>query len=284
MADLLSVALRAASFVLLFQAGGIALFVAIFGDRLPQSGSSVRRLGRVCALLAIVTVIAHYVLQAGRMAGDLSGVVDGELQGIALHSSAAAEASLRILGLAVIAAALHRPRRLAGALGVVGATLAVGAFTLTGHTSVSPERWFLIGALAIHVLIVAFWFGALVPLYIATRLEHAPAAADLVAAFSAAATWIVPGLFLAGLILTAGLVPSLATFARPYGELLLVKIGGFAALMVLAALNKWRLAGALARGEPRAGAALRRSIAAEYVLIVGVLTATAVMTSFFSPD
>lgn len=269
--------------MLLLQAAGIALFMAGFGERVPQSGAAVRRIGAVSALLAIVAVLAHYLLQAGRMAGDLSGVASGELQVIALHSPAAAEAALRVLGLALIVAGLNGPGRLAGTSAAVGATLTVAAFTLTGHTSVSPERWFLIVALTTHVLIVAFWLGALPPLYLATRLEQPPAAAHAVAAFSIAATWIVPGIFLAGAVLTAGLLPNLASFARPYGELLLVKIGGFALLMVFAGLNKWHLTPALARGEPRAATTLRRSIAAEYALIVCVLTATAVMTTFFSP-
>jgi len=284
MADIFSVVLRAAAFVLLLQASGIALFMAIFGERIPESGAAVRRMGGISALLAVAAVVAHYLLEAGRMAGDLSGVANGELQGVALHSSAAAEAALRILGLVLIAAGLRKASALGSACGVAGATLAVIAFTLTGHTSVSPERWFLIVALAVHVLVVAFWLGALLPLYVATRREQPAAAAKVVAAFSAAATWIVPGIFVAGAVLAAGLLPSLATFARPYGQLLLVKIGGFALLMALAAMNKWRLAPALAREVPHAGAALRRSIAMEYALIVCVLTATAVMTSFFSPD
>jgi putative copper export protein len=284
MVDILSVVLRGVAFVLLLQASGIALFVAIFGERIPESGAAVRRIGRISALLAIAAVGAHYLLEAGRMAGDLAGIASGELQGIALRSSAAAEAALGIIGLVLIVAGLRGASALARTFGVVGATLAVVAFTLTGHTSVSPERWFLIIALAMHVLVVAFWLGALLPLYVATRHERAPAAAKLVAAFSVAATWLVPGIFLAGAVLALGLVPSLATLARPYGQLLLVKIGGFALLMGLAAMNKWRLAPALALGAPHAGTALRRSIAAEYVLIVCVLAATAVMTSFFSPD
>lgn len=284
MADLLSVALRAVSFVLLLQAAGIALFLVIYGEQTPQSSAAVRRLGRVSAVLAMVAVIGHYVLQAGRMAGELSGVANGELQGIALRSPSAAAAALRILGLTAVAAAMRARSRLAGACALAGATLAVVAFALTGHTAVSPERWFLIVALTVHVLIVAFWLGALPALLLAMRLEHGATAAGLVAAFSSDATRIVPGIFLAGVVLAAGLVPGLATFARPYGELLLVKIGGFALLMALASFNKWRLAPRLARGEPRAGAALKCSVAAEYVLIVGVLTATAVMTTFFSPD
>lgn len=284
MVDMLSVALRAASFVLLLQAAGIALFIVIFGDRIEESSAATRSIGSLSAWLAIAAVIGHYVLQAGRMAGDLSGVGSGQLQRIALNSPDAAEASLAILGLALIAAGLRGANGLAAASKVVGAALAVVAFTLAGHTSVSPHRWFLIVALTVHVLIVAFWLGALVPLYLATRLERAPIAAKVVAAFSRAATWIVPGVFLAGAVLAVGLLPGLATFARPYGQLLLVKIGGFAVLMALAAINKWRLTPALARGELQAGAALRRSVTAEYVLIACVLTATAVMTTFFSPD
>lgn len=291
MVDMLSVALRAASFVLLLQAAGIALFIVIFGERIDESRAATCRIGSLSAWLAMAAVIAHYVLQAGRMAGDLSGVGSGQLQRIALHSPDAAEASLAILGLALIAAGLRGVKGpaalsngLAAASNVVGAALAVVAFTLTGHTSVSPDRWFLVVALTVHVLIVAFWLGALVPLYLATRLEPAPVAAKVVAAFSLAATWIVPGVFLAGAVLAAGLLPGLATFARPYGQLLLVKIGGFALLMALAAMNKWRLTPALARGELQAGAVLRRSVIAEYALIACVLTATAIMTTFFSPE
>jgi putative copper resistance protein D len=290
MVDILAVAVRAAGFVLLLQAAGIALFVAIFGDRLSSSAAGVQRVGAASALLAIVAVIGHFVLQAGRLAGDLSGVWSAELQGTVLHSASGAEAGLRILGLLLIAAGLRRgagaaaSSRLGVTSAVVGATLAAVAFALTGHTSVSPERWFLGAALALHVLVVAFWLGALPCLYLATLRESEPAAAKVVAAFSSAATWIVPGIFIAGAVLAVGLVPGFATFERPYGVLLLVKIGGFAALMVIAASNKWRLAPALARGEPRAAASLRCAIAAEYVLIAAVLAATAIMTTFFSPQ
>lgn len=283
-ADVLSVALRAVSFVLLLQAAGIAFFVAIFGRWLAASDPGIRRIGRLSALVAIAVVGGHYVLQAGRLAGDLSGVWNGTLQGVVLHSADSAEAALRILGLLLIAAGLRGSSGLAMTCGVAGGTIAVIAFTLTGHTSVSPDRWFLVVALTAHVLIVAFWLGALPALHLATRRESGPAAAKIVAAFSAAATWIVPGILVAGGVLTVGLVPSLATFRHPYGELLLAKIAGFAALLALASANKWRLTPALARGEPRASAALRRSVAAEYVLIAGVLAATAIMTTFFSPD
>jgi putative copper resistance protein D len=70
----------------------------------------------------------------------------------------------------------------------------------------------------------------------------------------------------------------------PYGESLLAKIAGFMVLMGLAAANKWRLGPALTRGAVQSGLRFRRSLVAEYVLIVAVLAVTAVMTSWFSPE
>jgi putative copper resistance protein D len=71
---------------------------------------------------------------------------------------------------------------------------------------------------------------------------------------------------------------------EPYGKLLIAKVVGFALLMGLAAANKWRLGPALALGAVPSARWFHRSVAAEYVLIAAVLTITAVMTSFFSPE
>jgi hypothetical protein len=49
MADALSVVLRALSFVLLFQAAGLAIFVTLFGDRLAILQDPIRRGGQVVA-------------------------------------------------------------------------------------------------------------------------------------------------------------------------------------------------------------------------------------------
>ena len=50
MPDVVSVILRALSFVLLFQAAGVAIFVAIFGRRLASSLVPVRRVGQAAAV------------------------------------------------------------------------------------------------------------------------------------------------------------------------------------------------------------------------------------------
>jgi putative copper resistance protein D len=284
MPDVLSVILRALSFVLLFQAAGVAIFVAIFGRRLASSQVSIRRLGRAAAIAGVVLVGAHHALEAARMAGDMSGMLDPALQGMAWNPRARAALICRLAGLLLIAVGLQGSSVRSTIVAVGGAVLAMGAFTLTGHTSVNVHRGALAGLLMLHLLIVAFWFGALWPLYVASLRETPARAADLIERFTALATWLVPVILVAGTAMAVLLLPNLSALREPYGELLIAKVVGFALLMGLAAANKWRLGPALGSGIMGSGQWFRRSVATEYVLIAAVLAITAVMTSFFSPE
>jgi putative copper resistance protein D len=284
MPDVVSVILRALSFVFLFQAAGTALFAAIFGRRLSSSQVSVRRLGRAAAIAAIVLVAAHYASEAARMAGEMPGVWDPALQGMMWNSPARAALICRLLGLLLIAVGLQEASARRTILAVGGAALATAAFTLTGHTSVNAHRAALAVLLVLHLLVVAFWFGALGPLYVASLRETPARALDIIERFTAVATWLVPGILLAGIVMAVLLLPNLGALSEPYGELLIAKVVGFAVLIGLAAANKWRLGAALVHGPAQSGRWFRRSVAAEYVLIAAVLAITAVMTSFFSPD
>jgi putative copper resistance protein D len=284
MPDILSAALRALGFCCVLQAAGVALFLALFGRLLAGSREPVRRLGRASALLGLAVVAGQFSLEAARMAGEFSGLWDLSLQRAALRSTSGAALGLKVAALALLSMGLTRRGELAFTVSLVGATLAIAAFLLMGHTSVHPERWLLAPLLAVHLLVVAFWLGALLPLILASVRESPDVAAKLVSAFSVIATALVPVIFVAGLGMALLLVPSWAVLWQPYGALLIVKIAGFAALMGLASLNKWRLGPAIASGEERALKALRWSVAGEYVLILAVLTATAIMTMFFSPE
>ena len=99
MPDVVSVILRALSFVLLFQAAGVAIFVAIFGRRLAGSAVPVRRVGQAAAAAAIVLGRTALRMEAARMAGEMSGLWDPTLQEMAWHSPARAALICRLLGL-----------------------------------------------------------------------------------------------------------------------------------------------------------------------------------------
>lgn len=281
--DTLSVILRSASFIALFQAAGMTLFLAMFGRPLEVSLKPMRSVTQLSALAAMVLLVGQYAVEAARMADGMSGMLDPSLQMISMHSVRSGVLAARLIGLALIVMTMAR-RGLGTPLSLLGAGLGAASFMLTGHTVASPQRWVLAPLLTIHVMIVAFWFGALVPLYLVCTREDATLAGRVTEAFSKVAVWLVPGILVAGFLLGLVLIRHLAEFRSGYGLSLLAKFGGFAALIGFAALNKWRLGPAISTGDERALRSFRRSLGFEYVLIAAVLSVTAVMTTFYSPE
>jgi putative copper resistance protein D len=282
--DTPSVILRSASFIALFQAAGMAIFLAMFGRPLKVSLVQMRRIAKLSAIAAVLLLVGHYALEAARMADDMSGAVDPSLQMMVMHSASSVVLVVRLLGLAVIAMAIGRRGEVGPALSVVGVGIVAASFVLTGHTVANPLRWVLAPLLTVHVLIVAFWLGALVPLYLACTRETPAIAGQVTEAFSKIALCLVPGILLAGCLLGLVLVRHLAEFRTGYGMSLLAKFAGFVALMGLAALNKWRLGPAIAAGDRRTLKSFRRSLGLEYLLISAVLSITAAMTTYYSPE
>ncbi len=303
--DALAVVVRALSFVALFQAAGAAFFLAVFGSSMvsTRARDATARLARASACAGIALVLTHLWLDAARMAGDFSGLIDPGLLRLAGSSSGGLSQGVQLAGLALVAVAwiardtparakpepsaasvAQPPAPARSVVAAAGALIAVGAFTLTGHTDRQPLRPLLAALLLIHLLVVAFWFGSLWPLRIVTREELPAAAARIVRRFSMLATWLVPLIGLAGVSLAALLAGRFGVVRTPYGELLLGKLAVFVLLLVLAGYNKWRLTPALAGASAvQAAQLLRRSVAAEYLLIVAVLCATDVLTTFYSP-
>jgi copper resistance protein D len=292
MVDSVAVLVRGLSFIALFQAMGGAVFVTLFGSSLPLSGPRIHRLLRLVTVIAIALVLLQFSFEAARLAGEFSGLWDEQMQKLAWHSPAGSAMRLRLIGLLLVLVGLQgtppaagaRARRLiAGVLCGVGTLLVAVAFTVIGHTVDHPHRTGLALLLLVHLLSIAFWFGALWPLRQAVIHEAPAAAAALLERFSRLAVWIVPGVLAAGGTLVLLLVPGLFVFGQPYGQLLLAKITGFGALMAFAALNKLRLTPALWQNHPAAVPRLRRSLLSEYLIIAAVLGITAIMTGLYSP-
>jgi len=282
--DALVISLRAIGFVALFQAAGAALFLALYERETARvAADRLRLVARIAALVALIAAVLHYVLTPARMAGSFGSTFDPALESLLLRSNSGTAHIVRVVGLAILLLALDRASRINTWAACVGAGLALLSFALMGHTVIHPQRWILAPMLLVHVAVAAVWLGALAGLYIAAR-EDGTASATLVARFSSHAGWAVPLIFVCGLVMSVILIRSLAEVATPYGAMVLGKSLGFAALMALAAQNKWRFAPRLLAGDVGAVPPLQRAIKAEWVLIAAVLVGTAVMTSLYAPE
>ena len=282
--DSVVVVLRAAVFVTLLQAAGAALFLFLFKGRVVVSGDSIRRLGAIAAALGTALVIVRYMIEPARMTGALSGVIDGSMHRFLLTSNLGLAQLIRLAGAGLVGLGLLRSSRLRERGALVGVLLIAGSFSFMGHTAAGDQRWLLGGLLVVHVLAAAFWFGSLIPLYIACGRESLSDAGALIERFSAIAVRIVPMIFLAGVGMAVYLLPSLGSLGTPFGLLLIVKVLVFAVLMGFACLNKYRFGPAVACGRADSLVMLRRCVAIETVLVACILTVTAVMTTLYSPE
>ena len=112
-ADSVVLALRALSFVAIFQAVGNALFLDLFGARLSTPVEErVRTLARIAAVAALCLAVLHYVLTPARMAGNLGATFDSSLSELLRESDAGTAHIVRIVGLAVLFLSLDRRTRL----------------------------------------------------------------------------------------------------------------------------------------------------------------------------
>jgi putative copper export protein len=280
----IAIGLRALAFAAALQAAGIPIFLYLFDKDLDRASDRIGALATRTAAIGFLFTLGTAIFEPARLAGEIAGILDASLHTLLLSTDWGTAIALRLLGLGMIAGGGLRPSRFGTLAALIGTTLVIASFAFMGHTATDDGRWLLSVLLIVHLLLLAFWFGALWPLLISLRQESSSLASLLIEQFSRLAFRLVPIVFVAGLAMAAVLLPDLPSLLRPYGLLLLLKIGGFSLLMGLAAANKWRFGPGVRRGDHASLQALRVSVLAEWALIVAVIAITATMTGLFSPD
>ena len=234
-------------------------------------------LGWAAAVLTLATLCglaAQSIMLAGSVELGLSRESLGALVGITSLGKAFVVRAI----VAAIAAALLRwakpGRRLWLVVAILGA-VAAASFAWMGHAAGGEGdagMWHLIADL-IHALTAAGWIGALIGFaFVAGSQPSRQTLAGALRRFSAiglpmvallAATGLINAWFLIG-------VDHLAQVPRsPYGQLLLAKLALFAAMIGLAAANRFHFAKVTAEHGSLAG--VRRSLTIEAALGIAVL-------------
>ena len=284
MADAVVIGLRSLAFAAVLQAAGTPIFIWLFGKSLDRSAKAVHAIAVFSTVLALILTTLHAVIQPARLTGEMQSILDPSLQTLLLSSDSGVALSIRLFGLFLIVGGSLKSDRTGAAAAMLGTSLIAASFAFMGHTATHEQRWLLAPFLITHIAAIAFWFGGLWPLLIATRSESMGVAGSTIEQFSRIAIWLVPLIFAAGLVMTILVLPSLSSLNTAYGKSLLTKTGGFAILMGLAAANKWRFGPKVATGDATSLKAFRCSVLVEWLLILAVVTVTATMTALFSSE
>jgi putative copper resistance protein D len=191
--------------------------------------------------------------------------------------------SVHLILIALLLVALLLQKAVSRRTYLLLAALALASLAGAGHTENQEGAGFVIHAAAdgAHLLAAGAWLGGLLTLFALLRPSFEKLARTnheligVLKRFSGMGYAAVAILIASGLINSFYLVGTAsAAFAAPYGRLLLLKLAAFAAMVLLAAVNRFWLMpilvrNALERGAPRYFRQLRLHVVGEQIL--GVL-------------
>jgi putative copper export protein len=281
--DVLAVIVKATLYAATFAAAGGAFFVCYTAGMLDAGERRIiaRRI-EMCVAAAVAASALRILVTAGSMTGDASGMFDSRLIHMVWHSGEDSAVITRIAGL-LLAVRAALPPRPSWALAAAGGAAAAMSFAWVGHAHATGSFW-TETCLALHLVSVAFWIGALGPLSLLARGVDPRRVGAAAARFGAAALVAVCILVIAGLFaLSRFLGHASALWNSAYGVAMCIKLVFVAGLLSLAAFNKLRLTPRLLAGDPAAARSLRRSIQAEMGLAALILLTTAALTTLFGP-
>ena len=239
----------------------------------------------VASLVALISALALLLCQAAAMAGSPAAADVATVSAVLLetrfgrvwrwHLLLAA-----ILVLACLGRQLLRPVVLLLSLGLLASLGWVGHAAMDDGPARIAHELNQTG----HLLAAGLWLGGLVPLaWIIRQTRRQPGnfaislARDALCNFSHMGYVAVALIALTGAINTLFLVGSLdAMVGTPYGRLLAFKILLFLAMVVVALINRFRLAPRIS-GDPGALRALARTVALEQGLALAVLAVVSVL-------
>lgn len=258
----------------------VGLFLGVGGVFfLGTLGKPVAAGRRVTAFFVLVGA-AGAVVSAGFQGLDALGapvarLADAIVWSTGMGTSYGQTVIMALGAFAVAGLALLSGGVLAAVMAMLALLLAGLAPALSGHASAADPQWLMRPAVFLHVLAIAVWTGALVPLGLSLARRDAGAPQALMR-FSRAIPAVVAVLVVAGLVLTVVQVETpQALIDTAYGRLLAIKLGLLAGLFVLAAVNRWSLTAPAAAGDHGALRRLVRSVTAETVVVVAIFAVAA---------
>ena len=295
-----AITIRFALYANLMVLFGWPLF-ALYGAHAISSRPSPRQL-LLLALVAIGLSIFSMLAMTASMAGVAILEADRDLITAMVFDTPMGLAwQVRMAALAVMSGLvmMQRPAAQLASVGLAAAALASLAWTGHGAAGEAVTGWVQLTADVVHLLAAGGWIGALAALgLMLARGRSGRTAADFTAMHHALAGFSKAGTLFVGLLVVTGTVSSWilvgplgATLAATsqYVQLLAVKLALFAAMIGLAAMNRFRLTPALSR-DLNAGfvplgslRALHRSVVIETGLAALVLAIVAWLGTIVPP-
>jgi putative copper resistance protein D len=296
MSDSVSIALRFGLYVDLMWLFGLALFglYSLKGqERISGAALPFRSMLVGTAVLGVLFSVASMVMMASAMSGESDfAELRPHIEMMVFETDVGLAWTVRVVALLVGGLAVMFNQRAPGVSLLIASAaggIALASLAWNGHGAMdegSRRYWHFITDI-LHLLAAGAWLGALIAFALLARINSLQSEERIRLLVRAVKRFEWVGAVIVVVITVTGIVnylfivgPELdEVFLSTYGILLFIKVGLFAGMLVLAALNRFQLGPLLERSlrdrQYRVAAnALRRSVVVEWVaavLIVGLV-------------
>lgn len=283
--SMVEIANRAIHLAGLLLASGGSLFLLLVTANDSAIRLQVRRRLSIAAAIGCVTAILAVGIQGVIVAETKQdGLLDPAIWHLGMNTTRGDGSAVAIAALILIISGLNiKARRWSTAFLSLGFLTALASFTVAGHAATAWPSWLAVTAWLVHTGMAAFWLGSFLPLLGIIGSEPAKTV-GIIQNFSRLALGAVAALLSAGIVMAVIQVEHFAALTTSsYGTSLMIKMVLVAALLMLAAYNRFRLTPALARGDPPARTALSRTVRVELWLGFTILAVTAALAQQIPP-
>lgn len=303
--EIVSIAIRFALYANLMALFGLPMFALYTPAPASPQLTTPKRMLAVLAFSAVLLSVASIVVMSATMSGvAVADVTRSSIAAMVFETPMGTAWLVRIMALAAaFVMVMSKPARGSAShrslVIVSGVALASLAWTGHGAAGEGTAGSFQLVADIVHLLAAGAWLGALLALGTAIgRIKAHVTPGDVAVAQRTLKSFAVTGSIIVVLLVVTGLASGWALVGPShvsnlvgslYGRLLLGKLALFAAMLLLAATNRFRLVPELAHvsdigNPPRAAfAKLRLSIALETIFAVAILATVAWLGTLAPP-
>ena len=237
-----------------------------------------KKIIRDSALLGLIISILAFLSVAGNLGGEIQSIFEIDLIELSFETMQGKSYLLMIVGFSFLFFSYYFQRIFMNAFNVIGTVLILISFIVIGH-SLSQGIYTQI-LLLIHLFCISYWLGSFLPLRKMCNIKNYKNLYLVAHNFGVYATFYVGLLIITGLIfsyfLLGGILPIITSI---YGNVLLFKLMLVSSILMIGAINKFRIVPNIKENLTLGQSKLKRSINIEFMLTLLILFLTSILTT-----
>ena len=230
------------------------------------------------AFLGFLISILAFISIAGNLGGELKSIFELELIELSFETIQGRSTLFLIVGFSFLSLSFFFPLFLFKIFNILGTILILTSFVVVGHSL--SQGIFSQLLVLIHIICISFWLGSFLPLRYMCTIKNYKNLYFIADNFGKYAVVYVGILILTGLtfsyILLGGILPLITS---TYGNVLLIKLFIVSMILIIGAINKFKIVPEIKKDLTTGQIKLKNSINIEIISSVLVLFTTSILTT-----